>query len=129
MPHYTFHENKLKELLDAYKNCSSPFVKGVILFYICVHTVDYCLSERFSIHDISTHRGRKKYITENFDEKIASHFSRILSLSLSVRYNELTSEDVVDEMRKVTKDLVKELHVNYQLPENLYTDIVRILKS
>ncbi|MEZ0323183.1 MAG: hypothetical protein ABWJ98_02575 [Hydrogenothermaceae bacterium] len=128
MPSFKFHEEKLDEILKSYEN-SNLFIKGVTLFYIAVHSIDYCLSRNFQIDDISTHRGRKKYINEFFDEKTASLFSEILSYSLIIRYTDLTDLDTIQKMKEALKDLLNILSSDYNFPSQFASKIINFISQ
>ena len=122
MPNSSFHKRKIKEILDSYTD--SPFVQGVCLFYIGVHAIDYVLAEEFNIDDIATHRGRKKRITENMDWETSENFAKLLTYSLAIRYNELSSEEIIEKMKESLKDLLKHLEKTYNFPANLKKEIL-----
>lgn len=122
MPDVNFHKAKLDEILDAYSE--HLFIQGICLFYIGVHAIDYILAYKFNIKDIPTHRGRKKKILELFDEKTAEYFSQLLTYSLAIRYNEISSEEIVYKMKKSLQNLVEHLNENYNFPPDLKKKII-----
>ncbi len=121
-----FHEEKLKEVLNAYKSSDSLFVKGVCLFYMAVHSIDWILAQ----HNISpnTHRGRRNFITQYFDEYTFSKFDQLLTASIRIRYTELASKHLIDEMKENLKELINHLKKNYSLKSSIADDILKNLK-
>ncbi len=121
-----FHREKIKELLDSMNECNDLFTKGVCLFYIAVHSIDYVLAKE-DIHP-NTHRGRKKLITENMDETTYTKFDQLLSASLRIRYTEKTSSEIIDRMIQILKDLIYHLKDNYSFPQDITLEITKSLK-
>lgn len=117
MPDSSFHEEKINEILEAYSD--SLFIQGVCLFYIGVHAVDYVLAKQFDIEDIATHRGRKRKITENMDWDTSENFAKLLTYSLAIRYNEISSKDVIEKMKISLTDLINHLTNKYDFPIQL----------
>ncbi len=116
-----FHRRKIEELLDVYQSSDKAFVKGVCLFYIGVHAVDLCLAEQ-NIHP-STHRGRRRAITDTMDEVVSSSFNDLLSDSLRIRYSELSEDVDLEQMKNNLKRLVERLKYIFGFPEDLAEDI------
>ncbi|EDP73586.1 hypothetical protein [Hydrogenivirga sp. 128-5-R1-1] len=127
MPDSSFHEGKIDEILDAYSD--SLFIQGVCLFYIGVHAVDYVLAEQFDIEDIATHRGRKKRITENMDWETSESFAKLLTYSLAIRYNEISSIEIIEKMKESLKELILHLEQQYNFPVEIRERIFDTIKS
>jgi len=117
LPDSSFHEKKINEILESYSD--SLFIQGVCLFYIGVHAVDYVLAEQFDIEDIATHRGRKRRITENMDWDTSENFAKLLTYSLAIRYNEISSEEIIQKMKESLADLISHLTNKYDFPVQL----------
>jgi len=84
--------------------------------------------KNYQIDDIATHRGRKKRITENFDEQTAIYFTEILTYSLSIRYNELTKEEIIENMKKALMNLINHLSIICDFPVEIKEEIISSLK-
>lgn len=117
-----FHEEKIKEILEAYKSSDSLFIKGVCLFYFAVHSIDWVLSKRGV--SPSTHRGRKKLITEHLDEYSYSKFDQLLTASVRIRYTEIASQKLIEEMKENLKELINHLQKNHNLESSLANLII-----
>ena len=119
-----FHEKKIEEILNAYTSSESLFVRGVCLFYLAVHSIDWVLAQ----HGVSpsTHRGRRNLITQYLDEFSFSKFDQLLSASIRVRYTEHTTEGIVREMNENLKELISHLKENHSLSHSVAD---RILKN
>ena len=117
------HLEKIREILTSYKDSKSLFVRGVCVFYLAVHAVDYALALK-DVHP-STHRGRRRYIAENFDEFTYSKFEQLLSDSLRVRYTEIPTEDLITIMTHNLVELVEHLGKEYQLQRNYADEIIK----
>ena len=126
MPDSSFHEGKIDEILDAYSD--SLFIQGVCLFYIGVHAVDYVLAGQFDIEDIATHRGRKKRITENMDWETSESFAKLLTYSLAIRYNEISSIEIIEKMKESLKELIMHLEQHYNFPVEIREKIFSTIK-
>ena len=122
-----FHEKKIEEILKAYKSSDSPFVQGVCLFYIAVHTIDWVLT-RYDVSP-STHRGRKNLITRYLEETVFSKFDQLLIASIRIRYTEYAREEVNQEMKENLKELLKQLKENYSLDSNIVNGILEVLEN
>ncbi len=120
-----FHSEKIREVLSSYKSSDTFFVRGVCLFYLAAHAVDYVLALR-NIHP-STHRGRRKHITEHFDEFTYSKFDQLLSDSLRVRYTEIPTEGLIIAMTRNLVELVEHLSKEYQLQRDQAAEIIKNL--
>lgn len=125
MGNQDFHREKILELLEVYKNCPSDFVRGVCLFYIGIHAIDFCLAG-MGIQP-STHRGRRKAITNNMDEVVSSTFGKLLSDSLQIRYTALANPEVVERMKAYLKELMSRLGEVYEFPGELSSEINELI--
>ena len=121
-----FHREKILELLEVYRNCPLTFSRGVCLFYVAVHAVDYCLAGM----DIqpSTHRGRRKAITNNMDDVVSSAFSELLSASMQVRYTSLADTNTLERMKVSLKTLLLRLEEAYGFPGELVVEITETVQ-
>ena len=122
MPNSEFHKEKIYEILNAYSK--APFIQGVCLFYIGVHSIDYVLAKEFDIEDIATHRGRKKRITENMDWETSEKFAKLLTYSLAIRYNEISSQEIIYKMKESLIELLEHLEKHYNYPTELKRKIL-----
>lgn len=127
MPDSSFHREKIIEILNSYFH--SPFIQGVCLFYIGVHAVDYVLAENFNIEDIATHRGRKRRITENLDLDSSEYFTKLLTYSLAIRYNELSTKEIIIKMKETLEKLINHLADKYDFPIELKREIINKIKT
>ena len=120
-----FHEKKIEEILNAYTSSESLFVKGVCLFYLAVHSIDWVLAQ----HGVSpsTHRGRRNLIIQYLDEFSFSKFDQLLSASIRIRYTENTTERTVREMKDNLKELISHLKENHSLSRSVTDKILKNL--
>ena len=120
-----FHEEKIKELLEAYQSSDSLFIKGVCLFYFAVHAIDWVLAQ-YGVYP-NTHRGRRNFITKYLDEYSFSKFDQLLTASIRIRYKEKASPELIREMKENLKELINHLKKNYALENSLAELIVKNL--
>ena len=120
-----FHVNKIDEILEAYTSSNSPFVKGVCLFYLAVHSIDLVLTQ-YSVSP-NTHRGRKNLITQHLDEFTFSKFDQLLATSIRTRYTECTTEKIIQEMKENLKELLNHLKKKYSLNPSVADRILQVI--
>jgi len=108
-------EYRLNKEIKSVLGENAPYIE----VYIGVHAVDYVLAEQFDIEDIATHRGRKRRITENMDWDTSENFAKLLTYSLAIRYNEISSEEIIQKMKESLADLISHLTNKYDFPVQL----------
>ena len=108
-----FHEEKIKEILDALKSSENNFLLCVGLFYLGVHLIDLYLVEN-GYGSVENHGERGNKLRQ-IDGGLFRAWKSLLSVSNDQRYESLTSKDHLVKLKEDVLEILSTISISNEI--------------